>query len=74
MRLASFNVNSIRRRVPHLARFLARHAPDLVFLQELKCKTEEFPALDPGRHDYRIQAVGQAGGRNGVAILSAHSR
>ena len=69
MRLASFNVNSIRRRVPHLARFLARHEPDLVFLQELKCKTEEFPALELAGTGYRIHALGQTGGRNGVAVL-----
>lgn len=69
IRLASFNVNSIRRRVPHLQRFLARHAPDLVFLQELKCKTEECPALDLAGTGYRIEAVGQPGGRNGVAVL-----
>ena len=43
IRLASFNVNSIRRRVPHLRRFLDRRSPDLVFLQELKCQTAEFP-------------------------------
>ena len=70
MRLASFNVNSIRRRVPHLTRFLERHQPDLVFLQELKCQTEEFPALELGGTGYRMQAVGQPGGRNGVAVLS----
>lgn len=69
MRLASFNVNSIRRRAPHLARFLARHEPDLVFLQELKCKTEEFPALELSGTGYRLHAVGQPGGRNGVAVL-----
>jgi len=70
MRLASFNVNSIRRRVPHLARFLERHQPDLVFLQELKCKTEEFPALEFAGTGYRLHAVGQPGGRNGVAVLA----
>lgn len=69
MRLATFNVNSIRRRVPHLLRFLERHQPDLVFLQELKCKTEEFPALELAGSGYRIHAVGQQGGRNGVAVL-----
>jgi exodeoxyribonuclease-3 len=68
-RLASFNVNSIRRRVPHLRRFLARHQPELVFLQELKCRTEEFPALELADTGYRIHAVGQPGGRNGVAVL-----
>lgn len=69
MRLATFNVNSIRRRVPHVKRFLARHAPDLLFLQELKCRTEEFPALEFADTGYRVHAIGQAGGRNGVAVL-----
>jgi exodeoxyribonuclease-3 len=69
MRLATFNVNSIRRRVPHLKRFLARQAPELVFLQETKCRTEEFPALDLADTGYRIHALGQQGGRNGVAVL-----
>jgi exodeoxyribonuclease-3 len=68
-RLATFNVNSIRRRVPHLQRFLARHSPDLVFLQELKCRTEEFPALELAGTGYEMRAVGQPGGRNGVAVL-----
>lgn len=69
MRLASFNVNSIRRRVPHVRRFLDRHAPDLLFLQELKCRTEEFPALEFEGSGYRVHAIGQPGGRNGVAVL-----
>ena len=70
MRLASFNVNSIRRRAPHLQRFLARHAPDIVFLQELKCRTEEFPAVELAASGYTIHAFGQPGGRNGVAVLA----
>jgi exodeoxyribonuclease-3 len=70
VRLGSFNVNSIRRRVPHLLRFLARFEPDLVVLQELKCRTEEFPALEIEGAGYRTHAVGQAGGRNGVAVIA----
>lgn len=70
MKLATFNVNSVRRRVPHLKRFLARVQPDLLLLQELKCKTEEFPALEFADTGYRLHAVGQTGGRNGVAVLS----
>ncbi|GAA0579840.1 exodeoxyribonuclease III [Craurococcus roseus] len=69
MRLATFNVNSIRRRVGHLRRFLDRHGPDLVFLQETKCRAEEFPALEFAGTGYRVHAVGQQGGRNGVAVL-----
>ncbi|MBL6455254.1 exodeoxyribonuclease III [Belnapia sp. T6] len=70
MRLASFNVNSIRRRAPHVRRFLERHSPDLLFLQELKCQTAEFPAAELEGSGYRIHAVGQRGGRNGVAVLA----
>ncbi len=69
MKLATFNVNSVRRRVPHLRRFLQRHQPDLLFLQETKCRTEEFPGLDFADLGYRTHAVGQHGGRNGVAVL-----
>lgn len=69
MRLASFNVNSVRKRVPHLRRFLENAQPDLLFLQELKCKTEEFPAGEFTDLGYTSHAVGQQGGRNGVAVL-----
>lgn len=69
IRLASFNVNSVRRRAPHIRRFLARQQPDLLFLQELKCRTEEFPAQEFAESGYRLHAVGQTGGRNGVAVL-----
>jgi exodeoxyribonuclease-3 len=68
-RLATFNVNSIRRRVGHVRRFLERKQPDLLFLQELKCKSEEFPGLDFADTGYRVHAIGQQGGRNGVAVL-----
>jgi exodeoxyribonuclease III len=69
VRLATFNVNSVRRRVGHLRRFLDRHAPDIVFLQETKCRAEEFPAAEFVDAGYRVHAVGQQGGRNGVAVL-----
>lgn len=49
---------------------LERQQPDLVFLQELKCRTEEFPAMEFEALGYRCHAVGQPGGRNGVAVLS----
>jgi len=46
MKLATFNVNSVRRRVPHIRRFLERQQPDLVMLQETKCQAEEMPGLE----------------------------
>ncbi|KAA2215214.1 exodeoxyribonuclease III [Teichococcus oryzae] len=70
MRIASFNVNSVRKRVPHIGRFLQKVQPDLLFLQELKCKTEECPTAEFRDLGYQVHAVGQPGGRNGVAVLS----
>jgi exodeoxyribonuclease-3 len=70
IRLATFNVNSARRRVGHVRRFLDRQQPDLLFLQELKCRTEEFPALEFEGSGYRVHAIGQQGGRNGVAVIA----
>ena len=70
LRLATFNVNSVRRRVPHLRRFLERQRPDVLFLQETKCQAAELPALDFADLGYRAHAVGQRGGRNGVAVLA----
>ncbi len=69
LRLASFNVNSIRKRAGAVRRFLDRVQPDLLFLQELKCRTEEFPAAAFDGSGYRIHAIGQGAGRNGVAVL-----
>jgi exodeoxyribonuclease-3 len=69
LRLATFNVNSIRRRAGHVRRFLDRVQPDLLFLQELKCRTEEVPALELEGSGWRLHAIGQGGGRNGVAVL-----
>ncbi|WP_338662579.1 exodeoxyribonuclease III [Pararoseomonas sp. SCSIO 73927] len=70
MRLCTFNVNSARKRMPHLRRLIERHAPDLIFLQELKCRTEEFPGMEVADLGYRVHAVGQPGGRNGVAVVA----
>ncbi len=56
--------------MPHLKRFLDRHSPDVVFLQELKCRTEEFPALELAGTGYHAHVLGQGGGRNGVAVVA----
>ena len=65
MKIATWNVNSIKARGEHVRRWLDTHHPDIVCLQELKGL--EFPHnLFP---DYKIHAVGQKA-YNGVAILS----
>ncbi len=43
LRIATWNVNSLRQRLDHLARFAAEVAPDVICLQETKVTDEEFP-------------------------------
>src|SRR5512143_2937107 len=43
LRLCTWNVNSVRLRVEHVARFVADQAPDVLCLQEIKCREGEFP-------------------------------
>ncbi|MCH9816216.1 MAG: endonuclease/exonuclease/phosphatase family protein [Actinomycetia bacterium] len=67
MRIATWNLNSVKRRVDHLTRWLAATEPDVLCIQETKCKGEDFPEL-PGL-GYEVAAIGD-GAWNGVAILS----
>lgn len=69
MLIATFNVNSIRQRIEHLARWLKERAPDLVCLQELKCLDEAFPREEIEALGYQVETHGQKT-FNGVAILS----
>ena len=69
-RIATWNINSLRLRMPLLARLVAEEAPDVVCLQETKVHDDAFPLAD-------VQALGFAHvhfagikGYNGVAILS----
>ena len=43
LRIASWNVNSVRPRVEQVARFVREQAPDVLCLQEIKCQAGEFP-------------------------------
>lgn len=69
MRLATWNVNSIRQRERHVARWLERVQPDLLFLQELKCQEPDFPRATFQALGYEAQVVGQKS-YNGVAVLA----
>jgi exodeoxyribonuclease-3 len=71
MLIATFNVNSIRQRIEHLARWLKSRAPDLVCLQELKCLDEAFPREEIEALGYQVATHGQKT-FNGVALLSRH--
>ena len=69
MKLATYNLNGIRARLPRLIEWLAREQPDVVCLQELKCADESLPIADIEAAGYGAVWHGQKG-FNGVAILA----
>jgi exodeoxyribonuclease III len=69
MKLATFNINKVNRRLPNLVRWLKDAKPDIVCLQELKCTDDTFPADALSKAGYRSAWGGQRTW-NGVAILS----
>jgi len=71
MKIASFNVNSIKARLPRVVEWLEEFQPDVACLQELKCVDEAFPAMEIEALGYNIATHGQKT-YNGVAILSKY--
>jgi exodeoxyribonuclease-3 len=69
MRIATWNVNSIKQRTENLTAWLAERAPDIVCLQETKCVDQAFPREPIEALGYNVAAHGQKT-FNGVAILS----
>jgi exodeoxyribonuclease-3 len=69
MRIATFNVNGIKSRLPHLLRWLAREQPDVACLQELKALDGAFPEREIREAGYGALWKGQRSW-NGVAILA----
>ena len=70
-KLATWNVNSIRTRLPLLLEWLEEHNPDVVCLQETKVEDQLFPVLELRQSGYECAFYGQKS-YNGVAILSKH--
>lgn len=69
MKLITWNVNSVRARLPRLLALLERHQPDVLCLQELKCVDDAFPAAEVQAAGYHAATYGQKT-YNGVAILT----
>ena len=69
MKIATWNVNSVRQRTEHLVRYLRGAKPDVLCLQELKCVDEAFPYSEIEAEGYNAAVHGQKG-FNGVAILA----
>jgi exodeoxyribonuclease-3 len=71
MKVASWNVNSIRARQDAVLAWLDEHAPDVLCMQETKVVDDEFPSEEFQRLGYGVNIAGQPT-YNGVAILSRH--
>lgn len=68
-KIATWNVNSIKARLPNLLDWLKQAEPDVVMLQETKCQDDGFPRLELEALGYHCAVHGQKS-YNGVAILS----
>jgi len=71
MKIASWNVNSLRVRLPHVLDWLRDHQPDMLALQETKMTDDHFPADEIRQAGYEVSYSGQKT-YNGVALLSRH--
>ncbi len=67
--IATWNVNSVKIRLPQLLEWLRRDKPDIVLLQETKCVNDAFPAMEIEELGYNLALHGEKT-YNGVAILS----
>ncbi len=71
LKLVTWNINSVRLRAANVAAFIAAEQPDIVCLQETKCRDGEFPTRAFEEAGLPHLAVrGQGGGHHGVAIAS----
>lgn len=71
MLIATWNVNSIKARLPNVINWLNKTSPDIVLFQEIKCETQNFPGFEFEALGYKIHALGQKS-YNGVAIISRY--
>ncbi len=69
VKIATWNVNSVRQRERHVTSWLARVQPDVLFLQEIKCQEPDFPRRGFEAAGYQCAVVGQKS-YNGVAVLA----
>jgi len=69
MKIASWNVNSLKVRLPHLEQWLAESRPDIVALQETKLTDDKFPVAEIEAMGYHAAYSGQKT-YNGVAVLA----
>jgi len=69
---ATWNINSVRLRLPLVLEFIDKFRPDILCLQEIKCLNDQFPKKEFTAAGYPYQAVHGQKGYHGVAIISKH--
>ena len=69
MKVATFNVNSIRQRLPKVLEWITEHRPDVMCLQETKVQDQDFPVEAIQKAGYHASYRGMKG-YNGVATLT----
>lgn len=72
LRIATWNINSIRLRVPLIYQFTKRFRPDILCLQEIKCTEEQFPFAEMHDLGFKHIIVNGQKAYHGVATLSRH--
>ncbi len=70
MKIATWNINSVRLRIDHVKRFLSEEAPDILCLQETKCSDDQFPRKAFVQAGYEHLAIAGQPAYHGVAIAS----
>jgi len=70
--VATWNINSVRIRTEHIARFVSEHQPDVLCLQEIKCRNEEFPLKAFSAMGLRHHHIVGQKGSHGVAVVSKY--
>ena len=68
--ITTWNINSVRLRMPIVEQFIVRHQPDILCLQEIKCQEHEFPLQPLKDLGYRDIIIHGQKGYHGVAIAS----
>ncbi len=71
MKIATFNINGVKARLPRLLEWLDEFQPDVACLQEIKSIDENFPAMEIEAKGWHVETHGQKA-FNGVALLSKH--
>jgi exodeoxyribonuclease-3 len=71
MKIATFNVNSVKARLDTVLGWFKQASPDIALLQEIKCETQNFPRLEFESLGYNCAILGQKS-YNGVALISKH--